>query len=442
MATPDRNASDLDRANATITELASHLDNFKQACEKPSLDPSTYERLQQLRRSLIYKDLENFRESLDSVSNRLRPAARDSTLDAAELEKKQATLDRAIQAAEKRDQRLDKREERLDKKEEHLEKKEERLDKREERLDKKEEHLEKKEERLEKMEERLEKMEERLEKMMEAVQRNSDTAVAIDRINSGAGDSANSSSMNELMGGINIAAQAVKTIGSDLSLIQRFSRKLVAEFDSTGKRPLSSGVEPTGKRARSVGPVLRTGSPLDKEPSSKVSSDRMIMSPTQFITSITPGPSGASNQLPLLPGPVPLYGLNPGFRVCPREIRDTDDETRRVWTQISFGAEWTMTDSVRLLQEFDKYVRKGVIRQMPQRCLDRCAEGGEKCLFRDMLKHGSNFYENEDAATKACVDCSRKSQICIRVVYVGDSPGEYNRDATNVKRWNVTKRQL
>ena len=40
MAAANTDNSDLDRANATITKLVSHLDNFRQAYEGSDLDPS------------------------------------------------------------------------------------------------------------------------------------------------------------------------------------------------------------------------------------------------------------------------------------------------------------------------------------------------------------------------------------------------------------------
>ena len=340
----------------------------------------------------------------------------------------------------------------------------------------------------------------------EAAQKNLDTAVAIDRITSGVGDSVNSNSMNEMlkqadqsirdsidrlssaatnvsrelaevsigMGELKIATQAAKTLTSDLGLLHRASRKLVADFDSTGKRPLSSGVEPTGKRARSVGPVVPTGSQIDKDRSENVSGDRMIMPPrSQFGTSVTPGPSSqtsgpsesTSGPLDSTPGPLgstpgpsglgnqPLlstdppfnHGLHPGFLFCPVDIRHTDDDTQRIWAQISFGTGWTMQDSMRLLEEFNKYTAKGVPRQMPQKNLDQCADapaGDEKCLFRVFLRKASSWNQGEDAAKQECVHCAKNNHFCIRIVYVDLSPGEYNKDATNGKRWNITRRQL
>ena len=58
-----------------------------------------------------------------------------------------------------------------------------------------------------------------------------------------------------------------------------------------------------------------------------------------------------------------------------------------------------MTDSIRLLEEFNKYAAKGVTCQKPQKTLDRCAnapKGDERCLLRDMLKKGSDWKEDED----------------------------------------------
>ena len=40
MAAANTDISDLDRANATITKLVSHLENYRQASQRPDLDPS------------------------------------------------------------------------------------------------------------------------------------------------------------------------------------------------------------------------------------------------------------------------------------------------------------------------------------------------------------------------------------------------------------------
>ena len=562
MAAANTDISDLDRANTTIEKLVSHLDNYRQACQTPSLDSSIYERLQQARIGAIDKDLENIRQDLDSARARLVSSAvsieENAAKDAVDRKEKQAALNRAVQAAEKREEDAKKREERLDGTILYVREKETEADKKMAEAVRKEVEAGEKMAEAEKMmiaaqrasdaavadqskanselagmesmranfdadfrqrSNRLQEEEKRImervaslssaegrlatnqqshkklelmtaERMneanaliqcaqeeREAAQRNLDTAVAIDRITSGAGDSVNSFPMNEMlkqadqsirestdrlsveatnvsrelaevsvgMGELKTAAQAAKTLTSDLGLLQRVTRKLVAEIDSTGKRPLSSGVEPTGKRARSVGPVLPMGSQLDKDPSANVSGDRMIMPPrSQLSTSVTPGPSGSSNQLLLLAGPASNYGLHPGFGVCPAAIRQTDDDTRRVWAQISFGTGWLMADSMRLLEEFTKHAAKGAVHQLPQTCLDRCANTTGKsppCLLQKISKLGSNWNEDEDKATKQCKECTKKGQLCIRVSWVSGSHGEYNRDATNAKRWNLTKRQ-
>ena len=280
------------------------------------------------------------------------------------------------------------------------------------------------------------------------------------------------------IGGLKIATRAAKTLTTEL----------VADFDSAGKRPLSSGVEPTGKRARSLGRVLPTGSPLDKDPRASVSSGRLIIplrsqlhttiapglsestpdssgsapgpsgsrpGPSGLISGpsgltpepsgLTPGPSGSSNEPSSSNDPVNIYGLRPGFGICPIIIRDVDNEIQRTWAQIEFGFGWTMTDSVRLLEDFKNYAAKGNSRQTPQNTLDRCAEAtgnNTNCLIQNFRKLGSNWNANEDKATKRCKDCTRRDQLCIRVSWASGIHGAYDRDATNVKRWNVTKRQL
>ena len=124
MAAANTNTSDLDHANATITQLVSNLHNFKEACEKPSDDPSIYERLQQLRINTIHGDLANIREDLNSVRQRLESAAESAAAsneeDAAKRKEKQANLDRAIQAAEERERAAEEREREAKKSEERL----------------------------------------------------------------------------------------------------------------------------------------------------------------------------------------------------------------------------------------------------------------------------------------------------------------------------------
>ncbi|KAM0804801.1 hypothetical protein BDR22DRAFT_817870 [Usnea florida] len=472
MAAPDTNASDLDRANATIKELVSHLDNFKWACEQPSLDPSTYERLQQLRISSILEDVENIREPLDSVSNRL-------SSDVAEREKKQAILDRAIEAAEKSQERLDKKEERLDRAILYVRaEKLEAATKNAEAATKKAEAVVEKveaEKRMadaekmradavkkmadaekmradadknmadaEKMRADADKKMADAEKMMQADQ---SIRESIDRLSDVSRELAEASAE---MGRRGIATQGAKTSTS----------KLVADLDSTGKRPLSSGVEPTRKRARSVGPVLPTGRSLDKDPRANVSGGRFIIPlRSQSRTAVTSGPSGpapgASGSAPGASGSsdepsssndtADIYGLRPGFGICPARLRNADNEIQRTWAQIEFGDGWTMTESMALVEEFRKYAAKGVPRQTPQNTLDRCAEAtgnNANCLLQNFRKLGSNWNANEDKSTKQCKECTKRDQLCIRVAWAGGIHGAYNRDATDVRRWNLTRRQL
>ena len=115
MAAPNTNTSDLDHANATITELVSHLNNFKEACKTPSDDPDIFKRLQQLRINTIHGDLAEIREDLNSVRTRLESAAESAAAsneeDAAKRKEKQANLDRIIHAAEEREREAKKSEE-------------------------------------------------------------------------------------------------------------------------------------------------------------------------------------------------------------------------------------------------------------------------------------------------------------------------------------------
>ena len=559
MAAANTDLSDIDRVNASIEKLAFHLNNYRQACETPSLDPSLYERLQQVRLGAIDKDLENIRKDLDSARARLLSSAssseEDAAKDAVDRKNKQAVLDRAVQAAEKREEDAKKREERLDRAIMYVREKDAEADKkmaeavrkdveagkkmaeaekmmiaaqresdaavaeqskadselagmrsmrasfeadfqqRSKRLQQEEKRIMERVASISSSEGRLaanqqshkkfelmtrERMEEANAVMQcaqeerEAAQRNLDTAVAIDRITSGAGDSVNSNSMNEMLkqadqsiqgsidrlslaatdvsrelaevsvgiGELKIATQAAKTLTSDVGLLQRATRKLITDIDSTGKRPLSSQVEPTGKRTKPTGPVDSIEE-ADTDPIVNVSSGRVIRptrsrrstSATSGPSGQTPEPSGPSNRLSLLHGPAASHGLFPGVGLCPAGMRRADDETRRVWK---------MADSTRLLDEFNKHAAKSAVRQLPQAYLDWYADATGKsppCLLQKISKLSSNWNQGEDKATTPCRECTKKGQPCIRVSWVSDSHGEYDKNATNAKRWNVTKRQ-
>ena len=562
MAAAVTNTSDLDRANATIEKLVSHLDNYRQACQTPSLDPSIYERLQQASIGAIDKDLENIRQDLDSARTRLVSSVvsseEDAAKDAADRKEKQAALDRAILTTREREADAKKREERLVMAITYAREKEAEADKRmaeakkmmadaekmtiaaqrasdaavadqskadselagmesmrasfdadfrqrSKRLQEEETRIMERVASISSSEGRLatnQQLHRQLELATqqrmtdahalmkhaqderEAAQKNLDTAVAIDHMTSRAEDSVESNSMNELLkqvdesirgsidklcsastnvsrelaevstgiGGLRTVTQAAETVAEGLVELQGATRRLVAEFDSTGKRPLSSQAERTGKRAKSIESVVSMGSQAEVAPIGIVSGGRVIRparsrrstSATAGPSGSTAGPSGPSNQLAFLTDPASSHGLKPGFGVCPADIRRTDDETRRVWAQISFGTGWTMTDSIRLLEEFNTYAAKGVSRTMPYNTLDRCADATGKnanCLLQNIRKLGSHWNEGEDKATKQCKECTKKSQICIRVSWLGDSHEAYDRNATNVKRWNVTKRQ-
>ena len=536
MAAPNMNASDLDRADATLTHLGSHLDAFKLYSETPYSNPTVQDALQELRITLVNKDLDKIRQDLGSVRARLESTAVSSEADAAERKEKQATLDRAILAAEEREAEVDKKIAEAEKMmiaaqrksdaavvdqskadselagmesmrasfDADLRQRSKRLQEEERRIMERGASLSSSEGRLAANQQLLRNFELATEKRMgeahalmkiaqderEAAQRNLDTAVAINHITSGAEDSVDSNSMNKLlkkvdesirgsidklssastnvalelaevsvgMGALKIATQNARTLASDLVDIQRATRGLVAEIDSTGKRPLSSHVEPTGKRARSVGSTVSMGSQLDIDPIGNVSGGRVIRSPRSHrgasVTPSSPGPSGPStsvipsapgssgpsNQRPVSTGPGLSHGILPGVGVCPAGIRRADDETRRTWAQIEFGTGWTMQDSVKLLEEFTKAAAKSVRRQWSQPSLDRCANDPAKCLVQDMRKLGSNWNGGEDTIANECVDCAKKSHFCIRSAWSGADPGQYDRDATNVKRWTVTKR--
>lgn len=164
MAAPNTNASDLDRADATLTLLVSHLNSFRQACETPSSNQSTHQGLQQLSISAVNKDLDKIRQDLDSIRARLESTAVRSEADAAERKEKQAILDRAILTAREREADAKKREERLGEAIMYAREKEAEADKKIAEAGRKEAEADK-------------KMAE-AEKMMKAAQQQSDAAVA------------------------------------------------------------------------------------------------------------------------------------------------------------------------------------------------------------------------------------------------------------------------
>lgn len=530
MAAPNTNTSDLDHANATITQLVSNLNDFKEACETPSEDPDFYERLQQLRINTIYGDLAKIREDLNSVRTRLESAAESAAAsneeDAAKRNEKQANLDRTIQAAGEREREAKKSEECLSAaikfaNDRATEAQEVKAKAKEKKAGAEEKHkaaenmmqdANAKQGEAEKHKAEAEEKNKAAEKMMQDANAKEDEAEkeisdaqhlkrAVSQREQDVSrreqdvtrreqdvsrreqalETAKQASQAE-------ASKREQTLAKGLVRIQEATTDLVDELISRAKRRLSSPVEPSGKRAKSSEPLVLRGSqtdlvgPLesmgsqadidpighadkdsvghaDIDPIDTASSSRVFKSPRpRRSASATPGssgpnnnptvstsgPSGPSNQFLLLSDHPAIYGLRPGFGLCPDDIRAAEDDTQRTWAQISFGDQWTMDDSNALLEEFNKYAAKGVIGQMPRVCLDRCAEcpiGEEKCLHRDMIKQGSSWNKDKDPTTEECVQCSRKFHFCIRIVYVDPSPGYYDKNATDGTRWSLTRRR-
>ena len=360
---------------------------------------------------------------------------------------------------EDREKKAKKREEEVKKREEDVEKREEKVKEREEQAEKREKEAKKREEEAEKVKvdaqnrgqdlyRREQDLKETVASLKKALTDINDAVLSdVEKLSSTTTNVADElAKVSENMRAIIIATESARTLASDLA----DQRATTGLGDSTGKRPLSSHAEPTGKRAR----PKSTGSLLDIDPRVVVSSGRVIRSPrSQHETSVTPGPSRTSNQPPMptgfepgpsgpstqpsiLPAPGP-YGLIPGFGFCPATIRNATDKTQRTWAQIEFAAGWTDEDSAELLKQFNKRTGKA---SAAHSFLDRCAGEQEKCLVQVMRKLASDWNEGEDTIANECMECAKKSHFCIWVAWSDANHGPYDENATSGKRWKVTKR--
>ena len=129
----------------------------------------------------------------------------------------------------------------------------------------------------------------------------------------------------------------------------------------------------------------------------------------------------------------------PSSQSDPSDLAMASDHVRNVWRQIKFPANWTTSDSAKLLVALNEAKeRKGGKhnRYWPQQAMD-AGSGVTKpyCLTRDLKRLG--MLARPDG--KPC-DTHPSGTVCIDVFHVIDSPGEYDSEATD-KRWRLEKRQ-